>query len=125
MSALPPKADIRPRDQDVCFGPKGDIAPLGRARTDLVAERGSLSALRRHFVFDQANNGRDNSAGNNTAYCLAGKSTDVDVVAYSGHHWDERTKELATADAANRAGNRVAKRAQTNVLRCCTSCVAA
>jgi len=21
MSALPPKADIRPRDQDVCFGP--------------------------------------------------------------------------------------------------------
>jgi hypothetical protein len=23
-SALPPKADIRPRDQDVCFGPKGD-----------------------------------------------------------------------------------------------------
>src|SRR5213596_161287 len=22
MSALPPKADIRPRDQDVCFGPK-------------------------------------------------------------------------------------------------------
>jgi hypothetical protein len=27
MSALPPKADIRPRDQDVCFGPKGDIGP--------------------------------------------------------------------------------------------------
>jgi len=25
MSALPPKADIRPRDQDVCFGPIGDI----------------------------------------------------------------------------------------------------
>ena len=25
MSALPPKADIRPRDQDVCFGPKADI----------------------------------------------------------------------------------------------------
>jgi len=22
MSALPPKADIRPPDQDVCFGPK-------------------------------------------------------------------------------------------------------
>jgi hypothetical protein len=22
---LPPKADIRSRDQDVCFGPKGDI----------------------------------------------------------------------------------------------------
>jgi len=25
MSALPPKADIRPRDQDVCFGPEADI----------------------------------------------------------------------------------------------------
>jgi hypothetical protein len=25
MSALPPKADIRPRDQAVCFGPKADI----------------------------------------------------------------------------------------------------
>jgi hypothetical protein len=24
MSALPPKADIRPRDRDVCFGPKAD-----------------------------------------------------------------------------------------------------
>jgi hypothetical protein len=24
MSALPPKADIRPRDQDICFGPKAD-----------------------------------------------------------------------------------------------------
>ena len=24
MSALPPKADIRPRDQDVCFGPEAD-----------------------------------------------------------------------------------------------------
>src|SRR5947208_11942298 len=25
MSALPPKADIRPRDQDICFGPEADI----------------------------------------------------------------------------------------------------
>jgi hypothetical protein len=24
MSALPPKTDIRPRDQDVCFGPQAD-----------------------------------------------------------------------------------------------------
>jgi hypothetical protein len=30
MSALPPKADIRPRDQDVCFGPKGDIVTVVR-----------------------------------------------------------------------------------------------
>jgi hypothetical protein len=27
MSALPPKADIRPRDQDVCFGPLADMTP--------------------------------------------------------------------------------------------------
>jgi hypothetical protein len=28
MSALPPKTDIRPRDQDVCFGPITDVAKL-------------------------------------------------------------------------------------------------
>jgi hypothetical protein len=33
MSALPPKADIRPRDQDVRFGPKADIgAPKADSR---------------------------------------------------------------------------------------------
>jgi hypothetical protein len=26
MSAIPPKADIRQRDQDVCFGSKADMA---------------------------------------------------------------------------------------------------
>ena len=30
MSALPPKADIRPRDQDVRFGPQADILRRGR-----------------------------------------------------------------------------------------------
>jgi hypothetical protein len=30
MSALPPKADIRPRDPDVCFGPTTEVG-LGRA----------------------------------------------------------------------------------------------
>jgi hypothetical protein len=29
MSALPPIADIRPRDQDVCFGPIADIRLCG------------------------------------------------------------------------------------------------
>jgi hypothetical protein len=28
MSALPPKADIRPRDQDVCFGSEADVTLL-------------------------------------------------------------------------------------------------
>ena len=28
MSALPPKADIRPRDQDVCFGPITEVTSL-------------------------------------------------------------------------------------------------
>ena len=28
MFALPPIADIRPRDQDVCFGPQADIYEL-------------------------------------------------------------------------------------------------
>jgi len=42
MSALPPKADIRPRDQDVCFGPEADIS---HAR-----HKGQL-LLRRRFRF--------------------------------------------------------------------------
>jgi hypothetical protein len=28
MSALPPKADIRPRDQDICFGPRAHVPRL-------------------------------------------------------------------------------------------------
>jgi hypothetical protein len=28
MSALPPKADIRPRDRDVCFGPIAEVSDL-------------------------------------------------------------------------------------------------
>src|SRR6266566_4749213 len=31
MSALPPKADIRPRDPDVCFGPGSDICTAAKA----------------------------------------------------------------------------------------------
>jgi hypothetical protein len=30
MSALPPKADIRPRDHDVRFGPEADIVQFTR-----------------------------------------------------------------------------------------------
>jgi hypothetical protein len=33
VSALPPKADIRPRDQAVCFGPKADIHRLISPKT--------------------------------------------------------------------------------------------
>jgi hypothetical protein len=32
MSALPPKADILRRDQDVCFGPKGDKVRRSKKR---------------------------------------------------------------------------------------------
>jgi hypothetical protein len=31
MSALPPKADIRPRDQDVCFGPQADSCTAAKS----------------------------------------------------------------------------------------------
>jgi len=31
MSPLPPKADIRPRDQDVCFGPKADSCTAAKS----------------------------------------------------------------------------------------------
>ena len=32
MSALPPKADIRPRDQDICFWPKSTLMQCGKPR---------------------------------------------------------------------------------------------
>ena len=85
----------------------------------------SLRALGRHLVFNQADDASDNRAGNATPDRLAGESTDVDIVARPGHHRNERTKELTTTDAADCTSNRVAKRAQTNVLRCCARCIAA
>jgi hypothetical protein len=42
MSALPPIADIRPRDQDVCFGPKPDML-LSRKQVAYSARAPSLS----------------------------------------------------------------------------------
>ena len=41
MSALPPKADIRPRDQDVCFVPEGDspvTGPTGFCKPQLCSQ---------------------------------------------------------------------------------------
>jgi hypothetical protein len=40
MSALPPKADIRPRDPDVCFGPEPDILP--RRHTNISYQKHQL-----------------------------------------------------------------------------------
>ena len=36
MSAFPPKADIRPRDQDVCFWPISDIRQCERKASYFV-----------------------------------------------------------------------------------------
>jgi hypothetical protein len=47
MSALPPKADIRPRDQDVCFRPKADIPRCNRHVRFPKVDIGSFT---RHFV---------------------------------------------------------------------------
>jgi hypothetical protein len=51
-----------------------------------------LSALRRHPIFNQADDASDDCAGNATPDRLAGESTDVDIVARPGHHRNERTK---------------------------------
>ena len=45
MSALPPKADIRPRDQDVCFGPIGDIVAQIGSADDPPAVVGNTNAV--------------------------------------------------------------------------------
>jgi len=40
MSALPPKADIRPRDRDVCFGPLTEVEGLySIGSSECVADR--------------------------------------------------------------------------------------
>ena len=57
-------------------------------------------------------------------YCLTGEGADVDIVAYTGHHGNERSKELATTNTPNCAGNGVAKRARTDVFRRRADCVA-
>ena len=41
MSALPPKADIRPRDQDVRFGPVAEVSVFNFVRW-LCSGRGSF-----------------------------------------------------------------------------------
>ena len=63
MSAIPPKADIRPLDQDVCFGPKADILdPLNRVDAirppdvalQVLADVGVLEVARARVDVDQA-----------------------------------------------------------------------
>jgi hypothetical protein len=39
MSALPPKADIRRRNQDVCFGPKPEVVLTGRINSPVSGPR--------------------------------------------------------------------------------------
>ena len=93
--------------------------PLWRA----VLKKGDVIALT-PSVFNQADDASNNRTGNATPERLAGETTDVDIVARPGHHRNERTKELTTTDTSDCASNRVAKRAQTNVLRCCACCIA-
>ena len=100
------------------------IAKNGFATSSGVSKSAKVE-LGCHLVFNQADDASDNRAGNGTPDRLAGEYTDVDIVARPGHHGNERTKELTTTDASDYASNRVAKRAQTDVLRCCARCIAA
>jgi hypothetical protein len=57
MSALPPKADIRPRDQDVCFGPTADILPsrfLDAEEIPIEAKKRRIALLGRRKVGEPA-----------------------------------------------------------------------
>jgi hypothetical protein len=44
MSASPPKADIRQRDQDVCFGPEAEVAVI-RSVELIVSVRTKTEAI--------------------------------------------------------------------------------
>jgi hypothetical protein len=45
MSALPPKADIRPADRDVCFGPIADIGIFHSNNSSARPDRGSGTVM--------------------------------------------------------------------------------
>src|SRR5260370_31289823 len=45
MSALPPKADIRPRDQDVCFGPLADSCSATKQRLYWITSSARASSV--------------------------------------------------------------------------------
>jgi hypothetical protein len=45
MSALPPKADIVPRDDNVCFVPKGDILPATHGARAPIPERPTVAVV--------------------------------------------------------------------------------
>ena len=43
MSALPLKADIRPRDHDVCFGPEAEVAVI--RSVELIVQPGAKDVV--------------------------------------------------------------------------------
>jgi hypothetical protein len=55
MSALPPKADIRPRDQDVCFGPIADVNYVTITRS---AKEKNMSSIK----YDRLYSGSDGTS---------------------------------------------------------------
>ena len=67
-SALPPKADIRPRDQDVCFGPKADMADL------LLDRLVSLSEHRGRYAEPEGLGSLEIDDSSNLVGCWTGRS---------------------------------------------------
>src|SRR5262245_35269631 len=88
--------------------------------------RGSSSALTRHQVLYEPGDDGEDRATRAASDQLADNGIDVQATApCAGKHRDQRLQDLAPADTADRAGDRVAERAEIVVLESGTGTVAA
>src|SRR5271157_5804326 len=72
--------------------------------------------LARHRVLDHADDGGDDSAGYTATDRLAEQLADVDAARRALKDRQQRGEKCATARAAERAGDRVAERAEVDIL---------
>jgi hypothetical protein len=78
-----------------------------------------------HRIFDKADNGRHNGAGDAAAHRLAEHLADIDTTGSPLKHWQQRSEKRPTPRAAKCPGNGVAERTQIEILHPCTCGIAA
>jgi hypothetical protein len=85
-----------------------------------VALRGLLRGLAGHHIFDEPNNGGEDSAGDAATNRLPKHRADIDVPRRPLEHRQQRREKRSAARAAERAGNGITERAEVDVLHCGT-----
>jgi hypothetical protein len=75
-----------------------------------------LRRLAGHHILDEANNGRDNGAGDAAADGLPDHRADIDIAGRALQHRQQSGEQRPAARAADGAGNGIAERAEVDVL---------